>query len=81
MHTSIISLLIIAITITLGQGFCDDGGTKKLAPANLKGEAAGEDRSAMKIAEANNQFGFDLFKQLEGTSSRLAAPCATRRGQ
>jgi serine protease inhibitor len=66
MHISIISLLIIAITMTLGQGFCDDGGTKKLASANLKGEAAGEDRSAMKIAEANNQFGFDLFKQLEG---------------
>jgi serine protease inhibitor len=62
MRISIISLLIISITMTLG--FCDDSGTKKLT-ANLKGEAAGEVRSAMKIAEANNQFGFDLFKQLE----------------
>jgi serine protease inhibitor len=70
MRTSIISLLIISITMTFGNGFCEDSGAKKLTSANLKeqnlkGVVAGEDRSEMKIAEANNQFGFDLFKQLE----------------
>jgi serine protease inhibitor len=80
MRTSILSLLLISIggSMALGTGFCDDAGSKKLTsqPAQAQPAAtattpavnsspAGEGKIDMNIAAANNQFGFDLFNQLQ----------------
>jgi serine protease inhibitor len=80
MRTSILSLLLISISgsMTLGSGFCDGAGSKKLASQPVQAQPAatatppavhslpgGEDKIDMRIAAANNQFGFDLFNQLK----------------
>jgi serine protease inhibitor len=80
MRTTILSLLIISIggLMTLGSGFCDDAGSKKITSQPVQAQPAataetpavnslpdGEGKIDMKIAAANNQFGFDLFNQLK----------------
>jgi serine protease inhibitor len=80
MRTTILSLLIISIggSMTLGSGFCDDAGSKKNASQPVQAQPAatattpavnslpaGEGKIDMRIAAANNQFGFDLFNQLK----------------
>jgi serine protease inhibitor len=80
MRTSILSLLIISIggAMTFGSGFCDDAGSQKLARQPVQAQPAatatapaadslpaGAGKIDMRIAAANNQFGFDLFNQLK----------------
>jgi serine protease inhibitor len=80
MRTSILTLLLFSVSggLALGSAFCDDAGSNKAAtqpvqaqPAaaaatpDLNSLSAGEGKIDMKIAAANNQFGFDLFNQLK----------------
>jgi serine protease inhibitor len=80
MRITILSLLLISIsgTMTLGSGSCDDAGSQKPASPPVQAQPAatattpavhslpaGEGKIDMRIAAANNQFGFDLFNQLK----------------
>lgn len=65
MRAGLLSLLIISITMPLGTGYCDGSGVKKLTPVSASSSQPEGGNSDMGIAEANNQFGFDLFNQLK----------------